>query len=79
MWILIVKDCYLNGEGKLVFSGEIDYEKVPAKANMKYKKLKGICKVAIEKGMCAGCLKLELESFEGVTECKYVPSREKTM
>lgn len=36
---------------------------------MKYKKLKGICKVAIETGVCLGCSRLELESFEGVTEC----------
>ena len=44
---------------------------------MKYKKLKGICKVAIETGMCLGCSRLELESFEGVTECKYIPKRKK--
>ena len=46
---------------------------------MKYKELKGICKIAIEKGLCAGCLKLELESFEGVRECIYIPRREKSM
>lgn len=37
-----------------------------------YRKLKGICKEAIEKELCLGCSKLELESFEGVDECKYV-------
>jgi predicted Fe-S protein YdhL (DUF1289 family) len=46
---------------------------------MKYKKLKGICKVAIETGMCLGCNRLALESFEGVTECKYMPKRKNTM
>lgn len=40
-----------------------------------YKELKGICKVAIEKGLCLGCNRLELESFEGVNECKYMISR----
>lgn len=44
--------------------------------NMSYKELKGICKVAIEKGWCLGCNRLELESFEGVRECIYIPSRE---
>ena len=42
---------------------------------MKYKKLKGICKVAIETGMCLGCNRLALESFEGVDECKYITQR----
>jgi hypothetical protein len=46
---------------------------------MKYKELQGICKIAIEKGLCTGCSKLELESFEGVRECIYVPSRKKAM
>ena len=46
---------------------------------MKYKELKGICKIAIENGLCTGCNRLELESFEGVAECKYVPSRKKAM
>lgn len=47
--------------------------------NMKYKELQGICKIAIERGLCLGCSKLELESFVGVKECKYVPSRKKPM
>lgn len=42
---------------------------------MKYKELKGICKVAIETGMCLGCMRLELETFEGVYECKYITKR----
>ena len=46
---------------------------------MKYKKLKGICKVAIETGMCLGCNKLLISDFEGVTECKYMPKRENAM
>lgn len=46
---------------------------------MKYKELKGICKTAIANGWCKGCSQLELESFEGVAECKYVPSRKKAM
>ena len=46
---------------------------------MKYKKLKGICKVAIETGMCLGCSRLELERFEGVTECKYMLKRKNSM
>ena len=46
---------------------------------MRYKKLKGICKVAIETGMCLGCSRLELETFEGLPECKYMPKRKKAM
>ena len=42
---------------------------------MKYKELKGICKEAIENRMCLGCSKLELETFEGVYECKYITKR----
>ncbi len=45
----------------------------------KYKSLKGICKVAIETGMCLGCMRLELEGFEGVTECNYMPKRKNAM
>ncbi len=42
---------------------------------MGYKELKGICKEAIKTGMCLGCSKLELDSFEGVYECKYITKR----
>ena len=46
---------------------------------MKYKELQGICKIAIEKGLCTGCNRLEQESFLGAKECIYVPSRKKPM
>ena len=44
---------------------------------MSYKELKGICKIAIEKGWCLGCNRLELESFVGVNECNYMIRRNK--
>lgn len=34
-----------------------------------YKELKGVCR------MCLGCMRLEQKDFEGVNECKYMPSR----
>lgn len=37
-----------------------------------YKKLKNPCKEMLEKGLCLGCNKLELESFEGEENCVYV-------
>lgn len=36
---------------------------------MKYKELKGVCKVAIEKNYCFGCQKLEMEEFTGIDKC----------
>ena len=39
---------------------------------MKYPKLTGICKIAIEKEWCTGCNKLELENFTGVEKCKWI-------
>ena len=41
---------------------------------MKYTELTGICKTAIETGMCKGCNLLELERFRGKDKCELVPS-----
>ncbi len=41
---------------------------------MKYPKLIGICKTAIEIGLCKGCNLLELENFVGKSKCELVPS-----
>ena len=41
--------------------------------NKKYPPLEGICKVAIEKGLCTGCNRLELKDFKGLEECKFFP------
>lgn len=38
--------------------------------NKKYPSLEGMCKVAIEKGLCTGCNRLELKDFKGLEECK---------
>lgn len=44
-----------------------------------YKELKGICKEAIQKQWCLGCSKMELESFGGVNQCKYISKRKKLL
>lgn len=41
---------------------------------MKYPKLTGICKYAIEKGLCTGCNKLEDVNFIGVKQCNNMPN-----
>lgn len=41
---------------------------------MKYPELTGICKTAIETGMCTGCNLLELEIFRGKEKCELVPN-----
>lgn len=41
---------------------------------MKYPKLTGICKTAIEIGLCKGCNLLELENFIGKDRCELVPN-----
>lgn len=38
-----------------------------------YPPLEGICKIVIEKGLCTGCNRLELENFRGLKECKHFP------
>ena len=38
---------------------------------MTYKELKSPCKEMLEKNLCLGCSKLELENFEGDKECIY--------
>lgn len=35
-----------------------------------YPQLTGICKAAIEKGLCLGCNRLEELSFRGIKKCK---------
>ena len=39
---------------------------------MKYKKLKGICKVAIETGMCLGCAGLAENDWIEPEQCPYM-------
>ena len=39
---------------------------------MTYKELKSPCKEMLEKNLCLGCSKLELENFEGDENCRYV-------
>lgn len=39
---------------------------------MSYKELKSPCKEMLEKNLCLGCSKLELENFEGDENCRYV-------
>lgn len=41
---------------------------------MKYTELRGICKTAIETGLCKGCNLLELEKFTGKDKCELVPN-----
>lgn len=41
-----------------------------------YKELTGICKIAISKGLCLGCVRLEQEEFTGVKKCKNIESLE---
>lgn len=38
------------------------------------KELRGICKTAIETGLCKGCNLLELENFTGKDKCNLVAS-----
>lgn len=38
------------------------------------KELRGICKTAIETGLCKGCNLLELENFTGTDKCDLVAS-----
>lgn len=40
--------------------------------NKKYPPLEGVCKKAIEQGICSGCNQLELPWFRGVKECKWI-------
>ena len=40
------------------------------------KKITGKCKEYIEKGLCFGCNRLELEDFEGDDNCIYIKERE---
>ena len=44
---------------------------------MKYPKLTGICKTALEKNICLGCSKLEDINFRGQAECEIVKQRKK--
>jgi len=37
-----------------------------------YPPLEGVCKKAIEQGICTGCNQLELSWFRGVKECKLI-------
>ena len=39
---------------------------------MGYKNLKNPCKELLEKGLCLGCNRLELDWFEGDKNCRYV-------
>lgn len=41
---------------------------------MKYSELTGICKTAIETGMCLGCERLADPNFTGKDKCELVPS-----
>ena len=41
---------------------------------MKYPELKGICKTAIESGICKGCNLLEIPTFQGKEKCNLVPN-----
>ena len=36
-----------------------------------YKELKGKCKEYIDKELCLGCNRLELQEFKGLKNCKY--------
>ena len=44
---------------------------------MKYPKLTGICKTALEKNMCLGCSKLEDINFKGQPNCKIIEEKKK--
>lgn len=41
----------------------------------RYRELGEPCRSALAEGRCRGCSKLELEEFEGDSECKYVVAR----
>lgn len=40
-----------------------------------YPPLEGVCKKAIEQGICTGCNKLETPWFRGVKECKWITDK----
>ena len=44
---------------------------------MKYPKLTGICKIALEQNMCLGCSKLEDINFRGQSNCKIIEEKKK--
>lgn len=41
-----------------------------------YKKLKGLCKLALDNNLCLGCNLLELENFENNPKCKYINNKD---
>ncbi len=46
---------------------------------MKYPKLTGICKIAIENNLCRGCSKLEDFNFRGQAECELAQKPKKVL